>query len=332
MAEEKPFDATQSRLDRARREGDSPRSTELTASAAFAGALIGLVGIASLLGEAARDALTAAASERPIDVVRLLFVEACALGPIVGGILGAVLAIVLQRRGVTVRAPRFSLATLRPLEGLKRMFSRDSTIAAAKACVAATIAMAAMVPALRDIFALNETSEAFVPLVAHAVEAVAVTSVVVGFAFGIADLLIEQRKWRMRLRMTFDELKRELKQNEGDPLLRSRRKQAHRSLVRGSISRLRDAAFVVTNPTHIAIALEYHPPEVEVPRVLIRSIDEGAELVKRRARELGVPLVENVVLARLLLATADVDAYIPRESYVAVAQIVAALIRTKAIA
>ncbi|HTV74591.1 MAG TPA: EscU/YscU/HrcU family type III secretion system export apparatus switch protein [Candidatus Acidoferrales bacterium] len=332
MADDKPFEATQSRLDRARQEGDAPRSSEITAAVAFAGGLVGLAGIAPLLGGAARIAIVTAAREQPIEAAPLLAVIACALGPIAGGIAGSLLATIVQTRGITVRAPRLAFGKLNPLEGLKRMFSRDSAIGAAKASVAATVATAAMIPALHDIFALNESSEAIIALVVRALEAVAMTSVSIGLAFGLLDLLVEQRKWRHRLRMSLDELKRDMKQNEGDPLLRSRRKQAHRSLVRGSIARLREAAFVVTNPTHIAIALEYHPPDVEVPKVLIRSIDEGAEIVKRRARELGVPLVENVVLARLLLATADVGAYIPRESYVAVAQIVAALMRARAIA
>jgi flagellar biosynthesis protein FlhB len=331
MAEDKPFEATQNRLDKARREGDMPRSPEVNACLAFAGAIVGLMAVLPLLGGAARVSLTSAARvQEPIDVPALLAVAACALAPMAGGITGAVLSTMVQSKGVAVRPLRFTPGKLNPLEGLKRMFSRDSALSAAKACIAATVAITAILPALHDIFAVNESSEALVPLVASALVAVAVTTVVVGLTFGILDLLMEQQKWRRRLRMSFDELKRDMKQNEGDPLVRSRRKQAHRALVRGSIARLRDAAFVVTNPTHIAIALEYHPPEVEVPRVLIRSIDEGAELVKRKARELGIPLVENIALARLLLATAEVDAYIPREAYVTVAQIVAALMKTRA--
>jgi flagellar biosynthesis protein FlhB len=127
--------------------------------------------------------------------------------------------------------------------------------------------------------------------------------------------------------MSFDEVKRDLKQSEGDPHVRNRRKQTHRGLLRGSITRLREAAFVVTNPTHVAVALEYRPPEVEVPRVLIRAIDAGAMLVKERARELGIPLVEDVALARALLASTQVGGSIPRGAYEVVARIVASLIR-----
>jgi flagellar biosynthesis protein FlhB len=131
--------------------------------------------------------------------------------------------------------------------------------------------------------------------------------------------------------MSFDELKRDHKQSEGDPLLRGKRRQRHRSLVRGPAAKLARAAFVVANPTHVAIALEYRPPVVAVPRVLVRAIDEGAREIKRRARELRIPIIENVTLARSLLASADVGEYIPPAAYVAVAAIVASLVREGAI-
>ncbi|MBC5802422.1 MAG: EscU/YscU/HrcU family type III secretion system export apparatus switch protein [Candidatus Eremiobacteraeota bacterium] len=132
--------------------------------------------------------------------------------------------------------------------------------------------------------------------------------------------------------MSFEELRRDHKASEGDPLLRGRRRQQHRALIRGSVTRVRDAAFVVSNPTHVAIALEYAPPAVAVPRVLVRAVDDGAREVKRLAREFGVPIVENVALARALLATTDVGEFIPPDAYGAIAAIVAVLLRTKAIA
>jgi flagellar biosynthesis protein FlhB len=127
--------------------------------------------------------------------------------------------------------------------------------------------------------------------------------------------------------MSLEEFKRDLREQDGDPMARARRKAAHRAIVRGSLQRLREAAFVVTNPTHLAIALEYAPPKVVVPRVLIRAADEAALLVRSRARELNIPVIENVPLARELFAKANPGEYIPQETYVAVAEIVAALAR-----
>jgi flagellar biosynthetic protein FlhB len=92
---------------------------------------------------------------------------------------------------------------------------------------------------------------------------------------------------------------------------------------------LREAAFVICNPSHVAVALAYRPPEIAVPKVVVRAIDAGALEVKRRARALRVPIVEDVALARLLLAASDVDEYIPPRAYAAVAAIVASLLRER---
>jgi len=127
-------------------------------------------------------------------------------------------------------------------------------------------------------------------------------------------------------------MKREAKESDGDPLARSRRRSLHRQLSRGAMHRVKEAAFVVTNPTHIAVALAYHPPEVPVPRVLVRAADDAAARVREIAREYGVPLVENVALARALYAAARPGDFIAQEHYIAVAEIVAALVKTGAIA
>jgi flagellar biosynthesis protein FlhB len=327
MAEEKQFDATQSRLDRARREGDAPRSTDLSSTVAFACAALGVVLVAPLLCGLIRSLLILAASTERISSAPYGMLAGLALLPLCCGLTGGLLTTFLQMRGLHFRALKLSFEKLNPLDGFKRMFSRDAVLSVLKAALTAMLMVCAVLPAVRGVFIAHGTALALVPVVLRALGAMVGTLTVLGLAFGIFDLLIEQRKWKRRLRMSFDEIKREHKQNEGDPQLRSRRKQAHRTLLRGSITRLREAAFVVTNPTHIAIALEYRPPEVEVPRVLIRAVDEGAQLVKRRARELGVPLVENVALARLLLASTENGASIPRDTYEVTARIVAVLLR-----
>ena len=82
---------------------------------------------------------------------------------------------------------------------------------------------------------------------------------------------------------------------------------------------MREAALVVANPAHLAVALAYRPPDVPVPQVLVRAAGEAAQRVKLRARELGIPVVEDVALARALFATTRAGDYIPRDAYVAVA-------------
>ena len=293
MAEDKQFEATQSRVARAKKEGDSPRSSGLTATASFAFAALGASCALPAAYAAARGALIAAASGKGVSPPSY-FALACSavLAPACAGI-GAAAATFLQTRSIVFRLPGIKLEKLNPVQGFKRMFSRDAVISAAKACVAAGITTAAVIPEIRNTMLADGVLMHHVRSVYGSLRAILTTAIIIGLAFGMADFLFENRKWRRRLRMSFDELKRDLKQSEGDPLVRNRRKQAHRAFVRGSVLQLPKAAFVVANPTHIAIALEYHPPEVEVPRVLIRAVEGGAQFVKRRAIELNIPIVEK---------------------------------------
>jgi type III secretion protein U len=151
-----------------------------------------------------------------------------------------------------------------------------------------------------------------------------------GGVFAIADYGVQLTRWRKRLRMSSEELKRDQKENDGDPQARGRRRALHRQIARGSLRRVKDAAFIVTNPTHIAIALEYRPPDVPVPRVLVRAADEAAARVRELAAEHGIPAIENVPLARRLYAGSQPGDFIPQETYIAVAAIVAALRRCTA--
>jgi flagellar biosynthesis protein FlhB len=333
MAEaEKPFEATPNRLERARREGDAARSQELGAVAALTCSSLALGAALSPLAGAARAALFAAARPERFSPLPYAVLAAGALGTMLAGLGGAALAACAQAGRITFKLPSPAWKKLDPSEGLKRMFSRDAALAGAKAIVVAACVSGALVPAVRATLGANAASpDALAALGCSGARGVLAGALAVGAAFAALDVVLERAKWRRRLRMTFDELRRDHKQSEGDPLLRGRRRQRHRSLVRGSAVKLAQAAFVVANPAHVAIALEYRPPEVAVPRVLVRAIGEGAQAVKRRARELRIPVVENVALARSLLATAGVGEFIPPAAYAAVAAIVASLLRAGAL-
>jgi type III secretion protein U len=331
MAEDKAFDPTPSRLARARREGDAPSSSAFSVLAAFAGASLGLASVLGVLASAVRTAFASAARDERLVPEPYLAIAGCVLAVPCGGIVAAIAAAYLQAGRIVVRVPAPKFAKLNPFAGLKRMFSRDAVLGGARALVVAAVVACAVVPSLADGFgsaARSGSAATLAALVLHAAATMAGLSLGVAALFAVADLFLERAKWRRRLRMSFDEIKREYRQNEGDPRLRGQRRRAHRALVRGSIGRLKEAAFVVCNPTHVAVALEYHPPDIVVPRVIVRAIDAGALEVKRKARALGVPIVEDVALARALLGT-SVDDYIPASTYAAVAAIVSGLLRER---
>jgi flagellar biosynthetic protein FlhB len=334
MPDEKAFEPTPSRLARAVREGDVPRSRDVAAVASFVTAS-GALGVAfGPLANGASDALYDAAT-RHVSPQPYLALASCSVAIVASASLGGCAASLLESRGLRFKLPSPNLAKLDPIAGLKRMFGPDAAVGALKALVVAFAVTCAVVPYAGGVLGAGSTLPGVAgvaALAARSVGSAIVGAACVASAFAAIDAIVERVKWKRRLRMSFDELKRDHKATEGDPQLRGRRRQAHRNLIRGSIGRVKDAAFVVTNPTHVAVALEYRPPDVPVPCVLVRALDDGARAVKERARSLGVPVIENVTLARRLLAATEVGDPIPRDTYGAVASIVAALLREKKLA
>ncbi len=250
------------------------------------------------------------------------------LVPVCAAAAGAVGANAVQSGGITLSPLSFKIERLSPDKNLQRMLSREAIVTAVRATVAFTCAGAAIVPAFIAIYAAALHASGLQGVASAAWSGAlrtAAAACTVGALFAGADYGVQLTGWRKRLRMSFEELKRDRKESDGDPFARSRRRALHRQISRGSLRRVKDAAFVISNPTHIAIALEYRPPEIPVPRVLVRAADDAAARVRELASAFDIPIVENVPLARRLYALARPGDFIPQEAYVAVAEIVAAL-------
>ncbi len=132
------------------------------------------------------------------------------------------------------------------------------------------------------------------------------------------------------LKMTRQEVKDEVRQNEGSGEVKGRIRRLQREMSKRRM--LRDvprATVVITNPTHFAIALEYRRESMTAPRVLAKGADHLARKIRERALQHGVPIVENKPLARSLYATADVGDVIPAPLFAAVAEVLAYLVRVK---
>ncbi len=137
-----------------------------------------------------------------------------------------------------------------------------------------------------------------------------------------ADLLYQRQKWTKKQRMTFQEVKDEHKQMEGDPVVKGKLRQLRQERGRKRMmSSVPDASVVITNPTHYAIALKYEKG-MGAPICLAKGIDTIAFKIREIAEEHAIPVVENPPLARALYATVDVDGEIDSEHYKAVAQVI----------
>jgi flagellar biosynthetic protein FlhB len=139
-----------------------------------------------------------------------------------------------------------------------------------------------------------------------------------------ADFAFQLWQHTRQLKMTKEEVRQEHKETDGDPLVKSRLRSLGRALVRQQMFKdVQKADVVVTNPTHIAVALRYDPTISFAPIVLAMGERKIAQRIKRLAHDSGVPVVENKPLARALLAAGKVGLPIPAELYVAVAEILA---------
>ena len=328
---EKAFEATPQRIERAKREGDVARSGELGANLAFAAAALAAGGLAPFFAGIAGRAIVA--STHGDTAWRFAAVATgCAIAPMACAAMAAVACTVVQAGGLRLRAPSFKLERLDPVAGCKRIVSRETFAHAGRAAVAFAVATAAMVPAFVEAASrlTAATSAAASAAVAwRATGRVALAAVATGMVFAFAEYATARNAWLRKLRMSFDERRREAKEQEGDPLARGRRRALHRSLSRGAIARVKEASFVVVNPTHVAVALEYEPPKVCVPVVTVRAAGETALRVRSLAERLGVAIVENAPLARALYHDGATGEPIARAHYVAVAEIVAALRRSR---
>jgi type III secretion protein U len=152
-----------------------------------------------------------------------------------------------------------------------------------------------------------------------------------GVLLGALDLVVMRRAWLRRLRMSKEEVKRELRESEGDPHMKAARERAHRELLtEATIASVRNATVVVVNPTHLACALRYDEGRGDSAPVLVAS-GEGALAagIVRAAHAFGVPVVEDVPLARALIELGEGEP-IPEVLYVAVAEILRELERAEA--
>lgn len=139
-----------------------------------------------------------------------------------------------------------------------------------------------------------------------------------------ADLALTRYRFTGRLKMTKEEIKREYKEEEGDPQYKGQRKRRHREIIRGNFAaEVPKADVVVVNPTHIAVALRYRPGEDRAPKLTAKGKGIKAENIRDLARQNGIPIVQNIPLARLLYKKVKVGRSVPAETFKAVAAILA---------
>jgi len=144
------------------------------------------------------------------------------------------------------------------------------------------------------------------------------------FVFAIIDIIIVRKQYFDGLKMSMQEIKDEMKNMEGDPLIKSKIRQIQMQASRKRMmAEVPNADVVITNPTHYAVALKYDELQSHAPIVVAKGMDNIAQNIKKIARENGVHIVQNPPLARSLYAQVEVERPIPDELFAAVAEVLA---------
>ena len=345
--QEKTEAPTPRRRDEARKEGRIPRSQELTTSFVLIGGalLLNTLGpaIGGQIASMFRDGLSALGTmgTSPDAAVSMVRRGGWKVLGMIGAWGAALMAIAIlvgapQARGVVSSKPLMPDASrLNPGQNIRKVLGGQALVELLKSILKLVlIAMLVRVTlggAWDDFMALTDLGPAaFLPVVKRHVVKLLLSAGLAYLALAAMDYLWQVWRYEQSLRMSRDEIKQEMKQTDGDPLVKQRIQSFGRSLARRQMMRqVPDADVVITNPTHLAVAIVYDPLKAPAPIVVAMGQRKVAERIKAIAKENGVPCVENKPLARALIASARVGSLIPSELYVAVAEVLAFLFRRR---
>ena len=333
--------ATPRRIEKAREEGQVALSREAAGWAALTlatlAATVALPALGTGLLRAMRAALEGAdALMMGEAALRLFWLGALIVAPVaLAAALGAVAATLAQTRGlVSAKLVAPKLAKISPWAGLKRLFGAEGWAEFVRSLLKLGFTGLALWFAVADIAALQAALHQ--PAGAMLDSAAAITlrlmaAALIAFAgIAVLDLAFVRVQHLRNLRMSRQELKEEMRESEGDPLLRARRRQIQETRGRRRMmAEVPRAAVVITNPTHYAVALAYAGGDA-APKVVAKGVDAVAARIRAAAEGAGVPLVSNPPLARALHRL-DLGAEIPAEHYQAVAEIIAFVWRRRGV-
>lgn len=228
-----------------------------------------------------------------------------------------------------------NLSKLNPIEGIKRIFSIRSVFELIKGTL--KIGLLGIVLVLIfindiDIYisSINFSKEFLIVFMIKEILKFLMFAVLVYIFIAVIDFLYQKWDYEKKLKMTKQEIKEEYKQREGRPEVKAAIKRKQRELAsRRMMQEVPNADVIITNPTHIAVALKYDINEDDAPKVIAKGTDNIAQKIKEIAKENDIPIVENKELARELYYNIDLEEEIPEEYYKAVAEILAFVFQLK---
>ena len=329
---------TPRRRQEARERGQVPRSQDLTAAIILLTGLtlLNMLGgtMLDLLAELTHDLAepsTTTAKSALLWLIRAGWITIAILGPFllflyVIGLMGAI-----AQTGplLTWKKLEPKLENVSPMKGLKRIFSLDSLTRTGfgllKMVLVGAVGYVTVMDQIMPILSVGTVDARGVFLIStQMVFSLSLRMALVLLILGLLDYMYQRWRLEEQLKMTKQEVRDELKRMEGDPLLKSRVRQAQMKL---STQRLQTevptADVIVTNPTEYAVALKYDEESMQAPRVVAKGVDLVAARIRQIAQQHAIPIVQRPPLARALYASAEVGDEVPPMYYKAVAEVLA---------
>lgn len=339
--QERTEQPTPKRIKEAREKGQVARSAELSSVAIMLASAASLIALGPLMSSTCKDMLIwifnnathfdLTAATAPAFMLQMSLIFTKIAGPIV-----LVMVVIAFGISYVQVGNAFSTQALEPkfdklnfISGLKKLVSMKSMVTAVRDIIKLTIIVLIAYYAIKkEVPGMLEFSDMAVGEIATAMAAITIkiafkilTALVV---IALLDYIYQKWDYTKGLRMSIQDIKEELKQTEGNPQIKGRIRAIQRDQARKRMMQdVPKADVVITNPTHIAVALKYDTDTMAAPTVLAKGERLIAEAIKKIAYESGVPVVENKPLARALFKTVEVGMQIPGDLYKAVAEILA---------
>ena len=346
-AGEKSQDATQHRRDQARQQGQVPQSQDLGSAALLVCGIIVLMMLGPPVIQYFAELMQRQLGSEPwlkadskfllgewnrtsMDLSQVLL-------PIMGlMMLCAVMTNIFQVGFLFLPEklmPDVSRVSL--FKGFKRLFSLASamrlTFGIFKTTIVSTVAFSSLISRKEELMALTGLNVAQIAL--YATDIVLWTCLKIGIALlilAILDYAYQRWKHEQDLKMTQQEVREEMKNLQGDPQIIARRRMVQRQMTMNRMSTsVPEADVVITNPTELAIAVQYKPDEMAAPIVVAKGAGVLAQRIRRLALENNIPIVEKKPLAQQLYKEVEVNHPIPHDMYAAVAEVLAYVYQLK---
>ena len=346
-SQEKTEEASGRKIEKAREEGQVPRSRDLTTS------------VVLLLGSIALLYYADFMCGKFIDMMRVNFVVSrevifdpnamighftsamyqglLSMGPFMALMLAASIIGPVALGGWLFSADALmpKLNRMDPMAGLKRMFSMKALIELLKSTAKVSIIIGATVLLLKyyaqPMFRLSD--EAINVAIIHSAKISAYATIALSactLLIAAFDVPMQIYEYNKKLKMSKQEVKDESKDTDGKPEVKGRIRQLQREMAqRRMMSNVPNADVIITNPTHYAVALKYNPESMATPVLLAKGGDNIALKIREIAKAHGVEIIESPVLARAIFHTTELDTEIPSGLYLAVAQVLAYVFQLK---